>query len=34
MLGIVTFAKIKNNNQNSSNSNGNQVDNDSINDKN
>lgn len=34
MLGIVTFAVIKNNNQNSSNSNGNQVDNDSINDKN
>lgn len=28
MLGIVTFAVIKNNNQNSSNSNGNQVDND------
>lgn len=34
MLGIVTFGVIKNNNQNSSNSNGNQVDNDSINDKN
>lgn len=34
MLGIVTFAVIKNNNQNSSNSNGNQVDNDSINDQN
>lgn len=34
MLGIVTFAIIKNNNQNSSNSNGNQVDNDNINDKN